>query len=89
MDAVVQQCTDLIDRTYREGHALQQRCNEQEAAIKAERGQAKAWLEQTQKDLQQQSEDPFGMGESSANIESKENEPEAKVSRKVCFMKLV
>jgi hypothetical protein len=38
---------------------------------------------------EQQSEDPFGMGDNTANIESKGNEPEAKVSRKLCFMKLV
>ena len=57
MDTVVQQLTDLIDRMYQEGNALQQRCNEQEVAMKVEREQAKAWLERTQKDLQQQSEE--------------------------------
>ena len=56
MDVVVQQLTDLIDRMYKDGQGLQQRRNAQEAALLTEREQAKAWMEQTQKDLQQQSE---------------------------------
>ncbi len=55
MDEVVQQLTDLIDRLYKERQGLQQRYA-QEPALFTGREQAKAWTEQAQKDLQQQSE---------------------------------
>ena len=49
MDEVVHQLTELIDRMYTEGQSLQM-------SLFTEREQAKAWVERTQKELQQQSE---------------------------------
>ena len=49
MDEVVHQLTELIDRMHTEGQGLQ-------SSLFTEREQAKAWMERTQKELQQQSE---------------------------------
>ena len=56
MEVVVQQLTDLIERMYQEGQGLQQRCHFLESTLITERDKATTWMEQTQRELQVQSQ---------------------------------